>query len=114
MRKRMLGPSGQILCEQFPWCQRKVMSMLLTLYFTWLTLISLSLGSLCKAHAFFPEHLSNHPQGLNCTFSDLNYLIFCKFTWWWPNIKAETCCEYRSYIIKYSVNCCEKEGIIYS
>jgi hypothetical protein len=38
--------------------------------------------------------------------------IFCKFTWWWPNIRAETCREYRSYLIKYFVNCCEKEGII--
>jgi hypothetical protein len=40
--------------------------------------------------------------------------IFTKFTWWWPNIMAETCREYRGYIIKYFVNCCEKEGIIYS
>jgi hypothetical protein len=31
------------------------------------------------------------------------------------NIRAETCREYRSYIIKYFVNCCETEGfIIYS
>jgi hypothetical protein len=29
-------------------------------------------------------------------------------------IRAETCREYRSYIIKYFVNCCETEGIIYS
>jgi hypothetical protein len=28
--------------------------------------------------------------------------------------RAETCREYRGYIIKYFVNCCEKEGIIYS
>jgi hypothetical protein len=28
--------------------------------------------------------------------------------------RAETCCEDRGYIIKYFVNCCEKEGIIYS
>jgi hypothetical protein len=27
---------------------------------------------------------------------------------------AETCREYRGYIIKYFVNCCEKEGVIYS
>jgi hypothetical protein len=40
-----------------------------------------------------------------------SFLIFCKFTWWWPNIRAETCREYRSYI-KYFVNCCETEGII--
>jgi hypothetical protein len=34
----------------------------------------------------------------------------------WPNIRAETYREYRGYIIKYFVNCCEKEGtsIIYS
>jgi hypothetical protein len=41
-----------------------------------------------------------------------SFLIFCKFTWWWPNIRAETCREYRRYIIKYFVNCCETEGII--
>jgi hypothetical protein len=29
-------------------------------------------------------------------------------------IRAETCREYRGYIIKYFVNCCGKEGIIYS
>jgi hypothetical protein len=27
-------------------------------------------------------------------------------------IRAETCREYRSHIIKYFVNCCETEGII--
>jgi hypothetical protein len=26
--------------------------------------------------------------------------------------RAETCREYRGYIIKYFVNCCKKEGII--
>jgi hypothetical protein len=26
------------------------------------------------------------------------------------NIRAKTCCEFRSYLIKYFVNCCEKEG----
>jgi hypothetical protein len=41
-----------------------------------------------------------------------SFLIFCKLTWWWPNIRAETCREYRSYIIKYFVNCCKTEGII--
>jgi hypothetical protein len=41
-----------------------------------------------------------------------SFLIFYKFTWWWSNIRAETCREYRSYIIKYLVNCCETEGII--
>jgi hypothetical protein len=30
------------------------------------------------------------------------------------NIRAEACREYRVYIIKYFVNCCEKEGIIYT
>jgi hypothetical protein len=29
-------------------------------------------------------------------------------------ILLQTCREYRSYIIKYFVNCCETEGIIYS
>jgi hypothetical protein len=29
-----------------------------------------------------------------------------------PNIRAKTCREYRSYIIKYFVNCCETEDII--
>jgi hypothetical protein len=29
-----------------------------------------------------------------------------------PFIRAETCREYNGYIIKYFVNCCEKEGII--
>jgi hypothetical protein len=28
------------------------------------------------------------------------------------NIKLETCREYKGHIIKYFVNCCEKEGII--
>jgi hypothetical protein len=27
-------------------------------------------------------------------------------------IRAETCHEYKGHIIKYFVNCCEKEGII--
>jgi hypothetical protein len=27
-------------------------------------------------------------------------------------IRAETCREYRSYLIKYFVSCCETEGII--
>jgi hypothetical protein len=30
----------------------------------------------------------------------------------WPNIRAETRREYKGHIIKYFVNCCEKEGII--
>jgi hypothetical protein len=30
----------------------------------------------------------------------------------WPNIRTETCREYKGHIIKYFVNCCEKEGII--
>jgi hypothetical protein len=29
-----------------------------------------------------------------------SFLIFCKFTLWWPNIRAETCREYRSYLIR--------------
>jgi hypothetical protein len=40
-----------------------------------------------------------------------SFLIFCKFI---DDglIRAETCREYRSYLIKYFVNCCETEGII--
>jgi hypothetical protein len=61
----------------------------------------------------------SEPFRFHCALTCLNlyYRVLhpvCKFTWWWPNIRAETCCEYRGYIIKYFVNCCKKEGITYS
>jgi hypothetical protein len=49
---------------------------------------------------------------VNLQMNSASFLIFCKFTWRWPNIRAETCRDYRGYIIKYFVNCCGKEGII--
>jgi hypothetical protein len=31
-------------------------------------------------------------------------LIFCTITWWWPIIRAETCREYKEYIIKNTLS----------
>jgi hypothetical protein len=68
MRNWMLGLPGRILCEQFPWCQRKRWAC------SWLHSShvspfsgSVSLNFPCTAHAFFPERLSNHCQGLRST-----------------------------------------------
>jgi hypothetical protein len=46
--------------------------------------------------------------------SELWIILVTKYIPNGPNIRAEICHEYRGYIIKYFVNCCEKEGIIYS
>jgi hypothetical protein len=45
------------------------------LHLSRLFLVSVSLDFTCMAHAFFPERLSNHCQGLRCTFSE----IYTKF-----------------------------------
>jgi hypothetical protein len=61
------GLPGRILYEQFPWCQRKVMNMLLTLLFTCLAFffsVSVSLDFPCTALTFFPGHLYNNCQDL--------------------------------------------------
>jgi hypothetical protein len=52
---------------------KKIMSMLLTLFFTWLSFSvspepSMPFKHPCTAHAFFPERLSNHCQDLCRTF----------------------------------------------
>jgi hypothetical protein len=52
---------------------KKMMSILLTLLFTCLAFFGL--GEFGFFRAFFPERLSNHCQGLRCTFYD----IFTKF-----------------------------------
>jgi hypothetical protein len=66
-----------LVCQEnvfvnIPIISKKVMSMLLTLSFLCLThlfLVSVSLDLPCITHAFFPERLSNHCQGLRRTFS---------------------------------------------
>jgi hypothetical protein len=61
MQNWQFGLPGRILCEQSPWCQRKLWACF------WLcSSVSVSLDFPCMAHAFFPEHLSNH-----CTFSKI-------------------------------------------
>jgi hypothetical protein len=55
-----------------PLMSKKTMSMLLTLLFTCFSFFGLvSLDFPCTAHAFFPERLSNHCQGLCRTFSEI-------------------------------------------
>jgi hypothetical protein len=67
----LIGMLGRILCEQIPLISNKKMSMLLTLLFTCLFSVSVSLDSPYTAHAFFHGRLSNHCQGLPCTFSEI-------------------------------------------
>jgi hypothetical protein len=76
MRNWLFGLSGWILCEQSPWCQRKLWAC------SWFCfspaspfMVSVSLEMpfkhLCTAHAFFPEHLSNRCHGFHLTFSEI-------------------------------------------
>jgi hypothetical protein len=72
MQNWLLGPPGRILCKQPLWCQRQLWAC------SWLWSshasrfsVSVSLDFPCTAHAFFPEHLSNHCQGLSRTFSEI-------------------------------------------
>jgi hypothetical protein len=58
--------------EQSFWCQRKLWAC------SWLCSsphrlfsVSVSLGFPCTAHAFFPERVSNHCQGLRRTFTQI-------------------------------------------
>jgi hypothetical protein len=72
MQNWLFGLPGEILCKQPAWSQRSCWACY------WLcsspfSPISLSVSSdfLCTAHAFFPEHLYNHLQGLRHTFSEI-------------------------------------------
>jgi hypothetical protein len=63
---------GWVLCQQFPWCQRKWWAC------SWLFSspvspysVSVSTDFPCTVHAFFPERLSNHCQDLCLTFGEI-------------------------------------------
>jgi hypothetical protein len=43
---------------------------------------------------------------------DINIQKYLNYRVYDGLIKAETCREYRSYLIKYFINCCATEGII--
>jgi hypothetical protein len=73
-------PPEQILCEQFPWCQRTwwACSWLCSLPgspFSASVSFDMSFKFSCTAHAFIPKRLSNHCQRLLCTF----FYIYSKF-----------------------------------
>jgi hypothetical protein len=76
MRNRLLGLPGRILCDQSPWCHRTWLEC------SWLCSslaspfpvcpeVSVRCNHPCTAHAFFPERLSNHFQGLRHPFSEV-------------------------------------------
>jgi hypothetical protein len=71
IRNWLFGLPGRILCEQSP-CQIKWWAC------SWLCSspvspysVSVSLDFQCTAHAFYPERLSNHCQGLRLTFYEI-------------------------------------------
>jgi hypothetical protein len=72
----LFGLPGWNICEQSPWCQRKLWAC------SWLCSSPISPISACPelsmsfkhqhmAHAFFPENLYNHSQGLCSTSSEI-------------------------------------------
>jgi hypothetical protein len=72
MQNWQFGLPGRILFEQSFWCQIKWWAC------SWLCSstvsqfsVSVNLNFPCGAHGFFPERLSNHCQGLCCTFSEM-------------------------------------------
>jgi hypothetical protein len=72
MRNGLFGLPGRILCEQSPWCQRKLWSC------SWLYSspvspfsVSMRLDDPCMSHSFFPERFSNQCQGFRRTFSEI-------------------------------------------
>jgi hypothetical protein len=73
----LTGVPGRTLCEHSPWCETKVMSMLLTLLFTYLAIFGLVEFWTLRVRLVLssPKRLSNHCQGLRHTFSE----IFTKF-----------------------------------
>jgi hypothetical protein len=72
MRNRLFGLPGRILYEHWTWCQRKWWASSWLFFFTSLAFFGLGeFGFPCTAHAFFPERLSNHRQGLRYTFSEI-------------------------------------------
>jgi hypothetical protein len=81
MQNWLFGLPGQIFSyEQSPCCQRKWWA------FPWLcsspvspVSVSVNLNFLCMAHAFFPEHLSIHYQGLSHFSRDLHKIWSCSF-----------------------------------
>jgi hypothetical protein len=73
IRNWLCGLPERILSEQSPWCQRKLWAC------SWLCsspvspfLVTVSLDFPCTAHAFFPERLSNHCQGIRRNFSEIS------------------------------------------
>jgi hypothetical protein len=71
-RNWLFGLPGWILCEQSPWCQLKLWA---SSWFCYLPVspfsFTVNLDLSCTVHAFFPESLSNHCQGLRRTFSEI-------------------------------------------
>jgi hypothetical protein len=71
MRNWLFGLPGRILCEQsvkesVKESNEHALDFALQLSNPYL--VSVSLDFTCTAHAFFPEHLSNHCQDLHLTF----------------------------------------------
>jgi hypothetical protein len=67
----LFGLPGWILHEQFSWCKRK-MDMTSALLLTCLTFsFSVGLDFPCTIHAFFPDRLPSHCQGLRGTSNEI-------------------------------------------
>jgi hypothetical protein len=62
-------------------------------------------------YKIFHLYIYYSTQRIRC-MNGASFLMICKFTWWWPNIRAETCRGYRGYIIKYFVNYCDSKIFI--
>jgi hypothetical protein len=74
------GLPGRILCDQSPWCERKwwiICSWRCSSHLSPFS-VSVSLDLPCMPHAFFPERLSNHCQGLRHISSEIcwNLMLF--------------------------------------
>jgi hypothetical protein len=72
----LFGQPGRILYEKSPWCQRKLWACSCLCFssvspFSLRPASSIPFKHLCTAHAFFPERLSNHCQGLHRTFCEI-------------------------------------------
>jgi hypothetical protein len=79
LRNWLFCLSERILYEHSPWYRRKLCVC------SWLcsspvlpSSVSVSLDFPCTAHAILPERLSNHSQGLHCTFPGFaqNLILF--------------------------------------
>jgi hypothetical protein len=74
MQNRMFGLPGRILCEQPPWCQRKLWAC------SWLCFNRYRLLDFpSTVHALFPDRLPNHCQGLRRIFPRFAQHLCCCF-----------------------------------